>query len=72
MKLSHVLIATLVTTSLSVSAQTSTKVKKEKSKAKTEKAAKNKNTEKQVSAVKSTAVVSVKPEPFICEACGRG
>lgn len=71
MKLSHLLIATLVSSSVIVSAQTDVKGKsksKTKAKAKTEKKAKV----TKVCIAPSDSVSSVKTNEHICYACGRG
>lgn len=69
MKLSHLLIATLVSSSVVVSAQNdSNKKNKTKSKAKTEKKAqKNK-----ICVIPVDSVKTVKSTPHVCPACGRG
>ncbi|MCE3228658.1 MAG: hypothetical protein K0S32_3209 [Bacteroidetes bacterium] len=71
MKLSHLLIATLISSSIVVSAQTEPKTKQPKSKSKT-KTVKQKT--KTVCEKNETVVVpniTVK-EPRYCPACGRG
>lgn len=68
MKLSHLLIATLVSSGIAVSAQTNSKLKKPKSKTKTVKQ-KSKTT-----CVKGDTLLlnTTYKEPHYCPACGRG
>jgi DNA-directed RNA polymerase subunit M/transcription elongation factor TFIIS len=74
MKLSKILIASLIASSLSVAAQSTVKAPSKEKKTKTEKKAKAIPTEKkvnpQIEPAEKTAIQ--KNEPRNCPACGRG
>ncbi len=75
MKLSHILIAALVTTSVSIQAQSDKKCRKEKN-TKTEKTSKKKKSDKNVEAKaqRSEMAQAAKNDGsgWYCPACGRG
>jgi hypothetical protein len=77
MKLSHILIAALVTSSVSIQAQTSDKKVRKEKKVKTEKTSKAKKTKKEeieTAKMYSLNTVSMPEEKkgWYCPACGRG